>query len=275
MQAGASKLADRRRGQRGLFGDDDDASPQAAVAHLPDVPEWDERDKLAKEKEVLGYYLTSHPLAEHAEALRAFSSHTSKSAAEQSHRTEVMLGGMIAAIKQAHIKTPKPGAPSRYAMFDLEDTEGIMRCILWPEGFVQFGELVQPEAIVVIRGSIDKRPGSEDANLIVNEIIPRDQLEARYTRGAKIRVLESEHGLKKLEMLHEILRGYPGSAELQLIVGLADGGQVSCRCDGLKIRIDPEMRRRVDELLGPGHFRLITAPPSSSPPSRPRRNGNR
>ena len=264
MQAGASKLADRRRGQKGLFGDEEDASPQAAVAHLPDVPEWDERDMLAKEKEVLGYYLTSHPLAEHADALRAFSTHTSKSAAEQSHRTEVMLGGMISAIKQAHIKNPKPGAPSRYAMFDLEDTEGIMRCILWPDSYVQFGELVEPEAIVVIRGAIDKRPGSEDANLIVNEIIPRNQLEARYTRGAKIRVFEDEHGLKKLELLHEILRGYPGSAELQLTLGLADGSQVACRCDTFKIRIDAEMRRRVDELLGPGHFRLITAPPTTN-----------
>jgi DNA polymerase-3 subunit alpha len=172
-----------------------------------------------------------------------------------------MIGGMIAAIKLAHVKNPKPGAPSRYAMFDLEDTAGIMRCILWPEPYTQYGEFVQAEAIVVIRGAIDKRPGSEEANLIVNEVIPREQLEARYTRGVKIRVVEDEHGLKKLEQLHEILRGYPGDAELQLVLGLADGAQVACRCDRFKVAIHDEMRRRVEELLGPGHFRLITAPP--------------
>ena len=59
---------------------------------------------------------------------------------------------MISAVKLAHIKNPKPGEPSRYAMFDLEDTAGILRCILWPKLFVQYGELVQAEAIVVIRG---------------------------------------------------------------------------------------------------------------------------
>ena len=58
---------------------------------------------------------------------------------------------------------------------------------------------------------------------------------------------------------------------------LADGSRVACQCDKFKIGIDPEMRRRVDELLGPGHFRLITAPPSPSSSSRGngRRNGGR
>jgi DNA polymerase-3 subunit alpha len=267
MQGGAARLADRRHGQKALFGDDEDDTPQGAVAHLPDTPEWDERDKLTKEKEVLGYYLTSHPLAEHQEALRTYSTHTSVSAAQQSHRTEVMIGGMISAIKLAHVKNPKPGEPSRYAMFDLEDTDGIMRCILWPSSYVQFGELVVSESIVVIRGAIDKRPGSDDANLIVNEIIPREQLEGRYTRGIRVRVLEAEHGAKTLDTLHEILRGYPGQSELQLVLGLADGSQVSCHCDSFKIRVDPELRRRVDELLGPGNLRLITAAPTLSPRS--------
>ena len=183
----------------------------AAVAHLPDVPEWDERDRLAKEKEVLGFYLSSHPLAEHAEdaggVLLAHRRGGGRTGA--SHRSDARRHDLG---HQARAREPRAGRPDRYAMFDLEDTEGIMRCIVWPEQFAQFGELVQPDAIVVVRGAIDKRPGSEEANLIVNEIIPRDQLAARYTRGVMIRVLEEEHGPQKLEQLHEILRGYPGSA---------------------------------------------------------------
>ena len=63
-----------------------------------------------------------------------------------------MLGGMIAAVKFSNTKNPRPGSPTRYAMFDLEDTAGIMRCILWPEQFAQFGELVQPDAVRVVLG---------------------------------------------------------------------------------------------------------------------------
>ena len=138
-------------------------------------------------------------------------------AAALKHRAEVMIGGMIASIKHSHTKNPKPGAPSRYAMFDLEDTEGIMRCICWPEQFAQFGELIQPEMICVLRGAIDKRAGSEEANLIVNEVIPIGDLEARYTRGIRVRVVEESHGVKKLEMLYEILRGYPGEVPLRAL----------------------------------------------------------
>ena len=126
LQGGASAAADRRSGQKGLFGDDEEDTPETIAKDLPDLPEWDQKDRLAKEKEVLGFYLTSHPLAEHAKKLTAYCSHTTVEATALKHREKVMLGGMIASIKHSHTKNPKPGAPSRYAMFDLEDTEGIM-----------------------------------------------------------------------------------------------------------------------------------------------------
>jgi DNA polymerase-3 subunit alpha len=264
LQSGASAAADRRSGQKGLFGDENEEDQKATVAAaLPDIPEWEPRDKLSKEKEVLGFYLTSHPLAEHEQLLSTYCSHNSVEAAALSHRTEVMLGGMLAAIKIAHTKNPQPGKPSKYAMFDLEDMQGIMRCIVWPEQYAQFGELVQPDAILMVLGAIDKRPGSEEANLIVNELIPLDQAQARYTRGVMIRLFEQLHGAKALEQLYEILRGYPGQCELQLVLSLVDGTRVPMTCK-TRIENNPEMRRRVEDLLGPGNFRLLAAPVTSN-----------
>jgi DNA polymerase-3 subunit alpha len=180
-----------------------------------------------------------------------------------------MLGGMISSVKLSHTKNPKPGAPSRYAMFDLEDTEGIMRSIVWPEQFAVYEEQIKPDAIVVLRGAIDKRPGSEEANLIVNEIIPLENLASRYTRGVRIRVIEQAHGLQTLEGLHEILRGYPGTCELELTICMADGSRAACKCDNLRLSVNPEMQARVDQLLGPGNFRLLTAPPTAATTGRP------
>ncbi len=262
MQAGAAAASDRRSGQLGLFGDDD-RQPETGSTNLPDVSPWDERERLAKEKEVLGFYLSSHPLAEHEKTLAAYCSHTTMEAAELKHRTEVMLGGMFSAIKFAHTKNPKPGNPSRYAMFDLEDAEGVVRCIVWPDQFVNYEELIKPDVIAVVRGAVDKRPGSEEANLIVNEIIPLEYLSSRCTRGVMIRVVEEGHGHQKLEQLHEILRCYPGHCELQLMLCLADGSRVACKCDGMKLAVNGEMRGRVDQLLGPGNFRLLTASPNA------------
>jgi DNA polymerase-3 subunit alpha len=261
LQSGAAAASDRRSGQRGLF-DDADEPAETDDTLLPELPEWDEKEKLAREKEVLGFYLTSHPLSEHLGTLSAYCSHTTEAAAKLEHRTEVMLGGLVSAIAVKHSKRADPGRPTRYAMFDLEDTVGAIRCICWPEQFVVYEEMIKPDAIVVARGAVDKRPGSEEVNLIVNEIIPLADLSARYTRGVMIRVSEEQHGPEKLQQLHEILRGYPGKAELQLMICLADGSKVSCKCSDLSLTINAEMRTRVDELLGQGNFRLITATPT-------------
>ena len=224
---------------------------------------------------MLGFYLSSHPLAQCAKTLSAYCSHSTVAAAGLKHRTEAMLGGMLSAIKFAHTKNPRPGSPSKYAMFDLEDMEGTMRCILWPEQFVQFAELVVSDAILAVQGVIDKRQGSDEANFIVNELIPLDDLAKRFARGIVIRLLEEVHGVCAVEQLYEILRGYPGNCDLQLLICLSDGSRVSCNCEGFRIEVNPEMRNRVEELLGPGNVRLVTVPAASTSRANGRSNSRR
>jgi DNA polymerase-3 subunit alpha len=272
MQAGAAKLADRRSGQKGLFDSFEEETTSAKAVHLPDVAEWNEREKLAGEKEVLGFYLSSHPLAEHEQALKTYCSHSTVSAAALSNRSEVFVGGMLASIKFSHTKNPRPGQTNtKYAMFDLEDMEGILRCIVWPEEFAKFGDLVVADNILVLKGRIDKRAGSEEANLIVDELMLPSDMDDRYTKGVIIRLHEESHGQRGLEQLHEIARGYPGNLGLELLLCLADGCKVRCQCEGMRISVNAEFRARVDELLGPGNFRLITARPTPSAPSKPQR----
>ena len=208
MQAGAGALADRRSGQMNMFDTDDDDSEQDAQADLPNLPEWEEKEKLAFEKEVLGYYLTSHPLAEYSELLNTFCSHRTPQLSQLKARDEVLVGGMLSAIKFSNTKNARAGSThTKYAMWDLEDLDGIVRCILWPEQFAQYGEFVQPDAILAIRAAVDRRPGVDEVNLICNELIPIDKLPEQMTSGLKIRIDENTHGIRGIEQLYEILRG--------------------------------------------------------------------
>jgi DNA polymerase-3 subunit alpha len=275
MQCGAAVLADRRSGQRGLFESDREETSAASNTSLPDLPEFDEKERLAMEKEVLGFYLTSHPLAEHEATLRTYSTHQSSQLARLDARTEVLVGGMLAAVKFSHTKNPRPGSThTKYAMWDLEDFDGIVRCIIWPEQFAQFEHLVKPDAILAMRASVDRRPGSDEVNLIVQELIPLEELPARFTSGVVIRLREDVHGAETLVALREIVRGYPGSKPLRLRLELAAGGSVTIDCAQNGVTLDPELRRRVDELLGAGNFRLAGAAPRSAP-ARPPSNGRR
>lgn len=274
MQSGAAAAADRRSGQKGLFGDDEEESASVASTALPTMPELPEKELLGMEKEVLGFYLSSHPLAEHEGILRTYCSHTAPQLAKLEHRTEVLLGGMLAAIKFSHTKNPRPGSTNtKYAMWDLEDLDGIMRCIMWPEQFAEFGELVKPDAIVAIKGAVDRRPGAEEVNLIVNELISLADLPARYTSGISIRVREEEHGVAALEKLREIVRGYPGTKPLKIHLTLTGGGTVTFDCPNHSVAIDPELRRRIEDLLGPANFKFIPTAQRSAPP--PPQNGRR
>ena len=274
MQCGAAALADRRSGQRGLFEEAGDDVKTTSV-DLPNIPEFGERERLGMEKEVLGFYLTSHPLAEHEATLRTYCSHTSGQLAGLEHRTEVTVGGLLAAIKFSHTKNPRPGSNhTKYAMWDLEDLDGIVRCILWPEPFAEFGQLVQPDAIIAMRALVDRRPGSEELNLIAQELFPLSELSTRFTSGVVIRVNEDTNGLDSLTKLREIVRGYPGTKPLKLHLALADGGCVAMDCSTSSVALDPELRRRVDELLGPGNFKLIASPPRAVSPTPHSANGN-
>lgn len=277
LQHGSSLAKDRRSGQKTIFDVFDEADDEVAKpnADLPDVSEWEEKEKLAFEREVLGFYLSSHPLAEHEKTLNTYCSHKTTELGPLAHRTEVFVGGMLSAIKFSHTKNPRPGQTNtKYAMFDLEDMDGILRCIVWPEQFAQFGHLVAPEAILVAHGAIDKRPGSDDVNLIVNELIPLDELPRRYTKGIMIRVDENEHGERGLQNLYEVLRGYPGDCQLQLLLCLKEGERVKMQCDGLRLALEPEMRTRVEELLGPGNIQYVTSRPTAQRPQPPRRRSS-
>jgi DNA polymerase-3 subunit alpha len=179
---------------------------------------------------------------------------------------------MLTSIKMSHVKNARPGSPTKYANFDLEDVNGMVRCILWPDDYAVHGHLVAPDAILVVRGAIDRRGGGDDVNLIVNELIPLEELSSRYTSGILVRIEETGNGERDLTRVREIVRGYPGNCELQLVLLLADGACVHLKSQRVRLEVNAELRSRLDEALGPGNVRLITSRPNGSTGRRQRRS---
>ncbi len=269
MQSGAAAAADRRSGQMVLFDRDDDSGPPPADL-MPDVPEWDEHKKLLSEKEVLGFYMSGHPLKPYVELLSGYASNNTEQATKLGHRTEVSIGGLITNVKTQHVKKARPGAPSRYATFELEDMTGSIRCIVWPEPFARCGHLIQPDSIVLVVGRLEKRGSGDEVNLSVEEVIPRDELANRCTREVIIRLCETAHGPDAVERLHNTLSDHPGDTPLELHLELADGTRVRMDCEEFRVEVSNQMRQRVEALLGPGHLRLVPGVPKTNHSPRPR-----
>ena len=260
IQGGIAASKDKKSGQLSLFGDLVEES-NTSIQSLPNIPEFPDKEKLAKEKEVLGYYLSSHPLAEYESTLKSCCTSYSIGAKSLAHRTEVWMGGVVSSIKIAHTRNPKPDSPTKYANFDLEDLEGITRSIAWPNTYERYAPWIVADAIVLVRGRIDKR-GEEEINFIVDEVIPIAEVETRFTSGLTILFDESKHSQDTVNRLAEVLRGYPGDRELQFEVKMASGSLVHMTSTKHKVNITPELRSRLDDLLGESSHRLRMNKPS-------------
>ena len=262
IQGGISAAKDKRSGQLSLFEEIADET-DSNIESLPNIPEFPEKERLAKEKEVLGYYLSSHPLAEFESTFKTCCTTNSILAKSLAHRTEVWMGGVISSIKLAHTRNPKPDSPTKYANFDLEDLEGITRSIAWPNTYERYAPWIVADAIVLARGRVDKR-GEEEINFIVDEVIPIAEVETRFTSGLTILFDQQKNSPDTVQRIAEVLRGYPGDREVQFEVKIASGSLIHMISTKHKVNITQELRSRLDDLLGPTSHRLRMNKPSVS-----------
>jgi DNA polymerase-3 subunit alpha len=261
MAAGAAQLADRKSGQKSLFGSLDEEPAAAAVpAGLPDVPPLSDLEMRSNEKEVLGYYVHSHPLAEHQAVLEAICTHGTSGLAAVPPKGEVVIGGLVAALKLSNTKQPRPGSThTRYGMFDLEDMDGLVRSICWPEDFARLGDHIQADAVILVAGSIDRRAGSEETNLIVNEAVPLADVWQLPVRQVTVKVVEGLHGRETLDRLAAVVARHSGKVPLRLLLDTADGMRVLMEADRHAVAWGPELHRALADLLGPGSVRATLA----------------
>jgi DNA polymerase-3 subunit alpha len=258
MAAGAGQLADRKSGQKSLFDADDEpaAAPGAPAAGLPDVPALSDLEMRSNEKEVLGYYVHSHPLAEHRDMLDTICTNSSTTLGRVKAKGEVIVGGLVAALKLSNTKQARPGSThTRYAMFDLEDMDGLVRTICWPEDYARLGEHIRPDAVIVVAGSIDRRAGSEETNLVVNQIVPIASVGGLPARSVTVKLSEGVHDEATLDRLAEIVRGHPGRVPLRMVIELAAGSRVLMEADRHRVAWSGELRMALVDLLGPGTVR--------------------
>ena len=219
VQGAAAMQRDKARGQMSLFGDSSGGPEQVeddAPVSLPPAEDWTHSQKLAFEKEVFGFYLTSHPLTEFADQIESFTQHTTKDLRELGDGKEVVLGGMISSIKKAQTKNPSRNGNSRYVNFDLEDPHGVVRCIMWPDDYATAGEKVVQDEIVVIKGRIDAR--GREPNVIVNKILSLADAEKEFTKQVAIFFKRGFHSGQDMKRVREILSRFPGKTPVVVVV---------------------------------------------------------
>ncbi|AGA25740.1 DNA polymerase III subunit alpha [Singulisphaera acidiphila] len=264
-QAGQAVQEDRKRGQRSLFDAFSgavDESPQngngkpTTTSSLPDIPELPDIDRLAEEKKVLGFYMSSHPLARHASLLQALATHSVAHLATVVAKSEVTLGGMITGVQIKSVQKSRSGL-TRMAKLTFEDLTGSVPAMLWPEQFAQVEEMVKNDLICFVRGALDRR--REPAELVISKIIPLSKGPAELSRGV---VVTLRKGVTEDEQMQRLLRQFrirPGNLDVYLeILGLSGVRRAIYKAGAaLKIRHDDRMLSDLEAAVGAGNVRLL------------------
>ena len=265
MGRAAEALRDKQSGQCSMFDllAGDDSAAAGSDEELPPAEPWSESQMLADEKELIGFYVSGHPLARHEWTLKHFALKRVSELAELPEKARTRIGGMI--VERRVLYTKKEQKPM--ASFRIEGLDGAIPAIMFPSAYEKFGHLIEDDATVML-GGILMAEDSGDMKFQALEIYPLDQAPELFGNRVSFHLPEGEVSAKTLQELKRIAGEFRGGVPLRLCIEFADGPKVFVSTDSeYRVRPCVELEHRVAEVLGEGQVYVAARPdPLREPP---------
>ena len=251
MREGARAADDRRSGQGALFGaqEEESGDPGDGIDADKALPP---SEVLALEHEVLGFYLTGHPLQERAGLFSLLSTTNARDLQSLPGGTEVTLAGLIVGLRETTTKAGK-----KMARFRLEDLTGGVQVTCFPRTWEEVRALLTDNALVVCRARLEERDAEEtvQVGLLLEEVLDLTGALARFHGGLVIHLRPEDQA--KVRRLAELVERHRGESRLFLEVEGSDGRNRRVRADDQHgVRISPELASALEGLLGKGRAKL-------------------
>jgi DNA polymerase-3 subunit alpha len=228
-----------------------------------EVQGWDEMELLRYEKEALGFYITGHPLSKYRESLAALKVREISHLEHVADKEEVKVAGVVSSVKK--IKTK--GKAEIMAYLTIEDEEGSMEAIVFPDLYRNMLDILSKESVVVIKGTIDKT--EKGSKLITKEVYRLDDL---LNTAGTLRVsqnsLMAKNDMQRMEItltarpatreglrtLKELVSDYPGRCPLSLRIEL--NGSYALMDTALHVEPSSVLVERIEGIMGKGAVRI-------------------
>ena len=203
---------------------------------VPDIPEWPENQLLTYEKELLGFYITKHPLTSFEKSLRTYSSCQIRGLTLRKDGEEVIIGGIMSKVKPT--VTKKTG--EKMAIVTFEDLSGTCDVLVFPNTYKNVAALVRTDAIVFIKGKVSLR--EDEPKIIASDIISPEDVKSKFTKAIFINL--STPGLDEfiIDNLKKTLLKHPGRVPVYMNFIEPSGKRV-------RIAVGKDFSVQADELL--------------------------
>ncbi|HEY5042416.1 MAG TPA: DNA polymerase III subunit alpha, partial [Verrucomicrobiae bacterium] len=268
LSRAASILSDRQKGQSSLFGALEERAPAMPEA-ISNLPEWPQHELLAHEKELLGFYVTGHPLTPLVPLLEKYSLTNTAKLVEATNRSLTRIGGMIAAVTHGFSK--KSGKP--YSMVTLEDLEGSVQLLVMND-YDKFRPLLEANKAILVVGEVST--GEDKPKIFPQEIMPLTDAPKKYTKQVHLRLHAAHLQPEQLESVRELVAAHSGKCPLFLCFMRPEGGTVFVGTHE-KFGVTPslELEHAANQLLGEETYyaRVDTSLPERQRRSWEKKNG--
>jgi DNA polymerase-3 subunit alpha len=265
MEGAQKAQRDSAAGQHGLFGIFDDGPITQPQRALPNVPEWDEHTRLQNEKDVLGFFVSGHPMDKYREKLRNMKVVTTAQACEmkpepqafrrgrnEEPQNEISIAGVITGLKVA--KSKRSG--EMYAQASLEDTVGKIELIAFPQSYEKLAEKLKIDVPVVVTGSLR---GEEDSapKLAVSKIQALEDVKLKLPESLRIKVPLHHPDSALLTKMYAVFKSAPGTGKL--LLDLEEPGEFCAVLEPQNVMVaaDRLFIDQIEELVGRGGVRVI------------------
>jgi DNA polymerase III subunit alpha len=244
MEAGQRVWRDRESGQEGLFGEMM-ASEEPVSAPLPKVPDWTDKEKLAYEKELLGFWVTGHPLDGYREKVAELATHHSGNLEGLNKGAEVALCGVITTVARKRNKEGKP-----WAAMNLEDLNGSVEALVFASSYERLASQIVEDQAVLVRGlALPEDSGA--VKLSVQDMVALDNARIDLPTVISVRVWLGRNGdADRAKALEEVFRRKPGNTQVRLRLDMAKDFSVLMDIPQ-RVRPDKEFKALVADICGP------------------------
>ena len=253
--ADASRAAaDRKAGQGALFGADPEPEQAAESSAVDKRCAWEERARLTAEHEVLGFYLSGHPLESKEGLFRMLSSCSTEDLPNREPGAAVVLAGLLVKVNQ---KVTKKG--HKMADFRLEDLDGGVDGTVFPRTFEKYADSLVEDTIVIVRGKLEERTTGDESpaevRILLDEVLTIEDALKRFEGSLVIRLDPTDAML--LPRLKSIVDQHVGERPLYLEVKEKGGSTRRVRAaTENRVQISADLAMEIDELLGKGRTHL-------------------
>ena len=265
----AETLKDKVSGQCSMFDMLDTGAAESVGSsdeELPDAKPWSESEMLAAEKELIGFFISGHPLARHEWALDRFALTRMKNIQELPAGTRTRVGGMVTELRK--LFTKKDQKPM--ATFRIEGLEGSINAIVFPGPYEEYGHLLADDATLMF-GGIMMEEDSGDLKFQALEIFPLEQASSLFCDRVSIHLPEMGVNKDIMATLCDLATEFRGSTPLHLCIEFVDGPKVFIHADqGFMVRPCPELEHRIAHTIGEGlvYIAAKSDPLKNPPPER-------